>query len=194
MIDLRQLTVTKSGRTLVEVSELEIEARSRVAVQGRNGSGKTTLLRVIAGLELDYRGQCRIDVPRCERVLVHQSPYLFHGTVGRNVCYGLVGRGLSGSQQRKTGRLWAQRLMVDHLWNHSAQKLSGGERRRVALARAFAVEPHLLLLDEPFADLDPSGIDLVCRTIDAAHNVTCVVASPIPCPDGLLLSRIVHLR
>jgi len=164
---------------------LEIATGDRVAIRGRNGCGKSTLLRVLGGLEKDYDGAVELDLPPIEVVYVHQTPCLFRGSVLQNVIYGLAARKHPPAQRAKTARRWLQALGIEELLEHNSGKLSGGEKRRVALARAFAIEPELLLLDEPFADLDQPGIDRVRAAILSVRS-TVVLSSPVGLPDGIV--------
>ncbi|HID77063.1 MAG TPA: ATP-binding cassette domain-containing protein, partial [Planctomycetaceae bacterium] len=105
-----------------------------------------------------------------------------------------AGRGVSGALRTarpnrsfppRAARRWLDRLGVAHLAGRHVAQLSGGELRRVALARALAIQPQLLLLDEPLADLDGDGVEAVCRVLAELPDVTMLIASPTPLPDNL---------
>ena len=180
-------------RVLFDAAQLEFEAGSGYVLTGPNGSGKTTLLRIAAGLEtadqgtLAFRGQSAPvpDYPeawRREIVYVHQQPYLFHTTIEKNLEYGLARRGtpLAECQARVRDALaWAGLGDRRHVPPH---KLSGGEKQRVALARAKVLNPTLLLLDEPTANLDGEARKQVLELVTALciENHTVVVASHDP--------------
>ncbi|HUS37802.1 MAG TPA: ATP-binding cassette domain-containing protein [Pirellulales bacterium] len=185
LVDIQKLQVRKGNKTICQIPELQIVAGEHVGIVGGNGTGKSTLLRIIGGLEDEYSGRCRIDVPSRERVYVHQSPFLFRGTTLSNVTYGLAARRLPRQQQIDTGMQWLRRFGIDQLSKRSCRDLSGGEQRRVALARAFALEPEILLLDEPAADLDEEGIDILCRVIEGISAQTIVLTSPVTLPVDL---------
>ena len=185
MIHIEQLRVAKNGRTICAVPALSVSPGERVALLGANGSGKTTLLRVLAGFEKEYDGHCRIDAARSERVYVHQTPYLFRGTVIANVTYGLRARGAAHADAARQANAWLDRLGLAELAASSAANLSGGELRRVALARAFVLAPRLLLLDEPLAELDPEGEAAVAAALDHLNQCTILLASPSELPPGL---------
>jgi len=154
MITIEHLHVEKAGRTICSVEQLNVSKGERVAIVGENGSGKTTLLRVLAGLETGYRGQCHTAAARSERTYVGQSPYLFRGTVLFNVTYGLRHRPARRAERDRLAHDWLGRFGLAGQAQERVEHLSGGERRRVALARAMVLRPRLLLLDEPLADLD----------------------------------------
>jgi tungstate transport system ATP-binding protein len=185
MLHIRDLRVQKGGQTICHVRELDVDRGERIAVTGTNGSGKTTLLRVLGGLEREYSGGCDIDVRRGRRVYVHQSPYLFRGSVLFNAAYGLAAWQVRRRERKAVARRWLDAFGVGHLASRSTAHLSGGERRRVALARAFATGAELVLLDEPLADLDEEGIETVCRAICSTPKTTIVIASPVSLPDSL---------
>ena len=184
-VALENLEIQKHGQTVCRVSHLQLGAGERLALIGANGSGKSTLLRFLAQLEMDFRGTCRIDVPVNRRVYVHQTPYLFRGTVWSNVVYGLKARGLRDSELRPTASEWLDRFGLAAHANQPSQELSGGERRRVALARAFAIRPSLLLLDEPLADLDSGGEKQLVEALASLPEATFAIASPSPLPKAL---------
>ena len=185
MIRIRNLKVDKAGKTICEVPKLDVERGQRVAVIGPNGSGKTTLLRVIGALETDFCGQCQIEVEPRSCVYVHQIPYMLHGSVLFNVSFGLEARGRAHRERTTTARQWLAKLGVEELASRHCKRLSGGERRRVALARALAIRPEILLIDEPFGDLDADGIEDVSRVITEQLESTILIASPVMLPDSL---------
>lgn len=186
MIAIEALQVEKEGAVICDVPSLVIDAGETVAVVGGNGSGKTTLLRVLAGIERDYRGTCQIATDPRNVVFVHQSPYLFRGTVLSNVTYGLRARGKTRSESRRSGLQWLDRCDASKLAEKTAAHLSSGERKRVALARALAIEPELILLDEPLAEVDQVGIAAVFRVLgELAPSTTVLLTSPVAPPDAL---------
>jgi tungstate transport system ATP-binding protein len=180
-------------RTLFETAQLQLEAGSGYVLTGSNGSGKTTLLRIAAGLEPAERGQITFraqsaaieEYPepwRREIVYVHQQPYLFHTSIEANLEYGLARRGMLEAERHKRTRealAWAGLADRRDVPPH---KLSGGEKQRVALARAKVLNPTLLLLDEPTANLDGDARKQVLELVTALciENHTVVVASHDP--------------
>lgn len=190
MICITELTVTKSGQTICHVANATVPHGSTVGVTGPNGSGKSTLLRVLAGIETAFAGECVVDASVIDRVFVHQSPYLFSGTVLSNVEYGLKARSTSRSARQEQAALWLERFDIAHLATRSVESLSGGERRRTALARACVLQPKLLLLDEPLAELDPKGIDCVAQALNNLDTSTILITSPSPLPVDLTQTTI----
>jgi len=135
------------------------------ALLGPSGSGKTTLLKLIAGLESPDGGEIYWDdvpmthmpVHKREFGMVFQEYALFpHLSVIENVAYGLKEKGWSSQRSKGDAMQWLQRVDLTFAANYPVHLLSGGEQQRVALVRALAPKPRLLLLDEPFAHLDPS--------------------------------------
>ncbi|MDA1014211.1 MAG: ATP-binding cassette domain-containing protein [Planctomycetota bacterium] len=185
-ISLGNFTVAKNGRVICRVADLQLRPGEHIGIEDLNGSGKTTLLRVLSGLERDFTGTCRIDIPPRERVFVHQSPYLFRGSVLRNVMYGLAARSMKRAASRRLAHEIMYQLGISELADRNVDRLSGGECRRVAIARACVLRPQLLLLDEPLSDLDEFGVECVRKTLAGLSNSTVVMTSPIPLPDGLI--------
>ena len=161
MLSLREVSVSFDGRAVVDEVSLELPDGQVLAVLGPSGCGKSTLLRAIAGLELlaggrvTWDGTDLADVPTHRRgfALMFQDGQLFpHLTVGRNVGYALRLR-----RSPDVGARVEELLAMVGLEGYAGRlpaTLSGGERQRVALARSLAVEPRLLLLDEPLSALD----------------------------------------
>lgn len=185
MIEIHELCVRRNGRAICSVPELRVAAGERLAILGPNGSGKTTLLRVLAGLETGYEGDCRVSVPWRDCVYVHQSPYLFRGTVLSNVSYGLRHRKVSRTQRNQAALHWLDQFGLRSRAHERATHLSGGERRRVALARGMTLRPRLLLLDEPLAEMDTAGQAWLAAAITELKDTTILITSPTELPTGL---------
>jgi tungstate transport system ATP-binding protein len=162
-LEARGLVVRRGGRTILDVDALSIASGEVLAVIGPNGAGKSTLLLHLALLERPENGQIVFDgaaargrelALRRKMAVVFQDPLLLDRTVLANVETGLRLRGVTGPQRRERARRWLSRFGVEALSSRSSRTLSGGEAQRVSLARAFALEPEVLLLDEPFSALD----------------------------------------
>ena len=133
---------------------LEIAAGESVALIGGNGCGKSTLLRVLHGLLAPSAGRLRAP-PRAAQAMLFQRPWMLRATVCQNIAIGLWLRGAPWRQARARALLALERVQLAPEAGRSARALSGGQQQRLALARAWAQQPSLLLLDEPTASLDP---------------------------------------
>lgn len=169
-------TFADGTRALTPVS-FEIERGETVVFLGPSGCGKTTTLRIIAGLEEpDTGGRVLFDdedvtplpIERRNVGMVFQSYALFPNmTVIDNVAYGLKVRGVSAAERRKAAAGVLAMMRIDALAERGIDQLSGGQRQRVALARALAVQPRVLLLDEPLTALDAALREELRTEIDA---------------------------
>jgi sulfate/thiosulfate transport system ATP-binding protein len=166
-VELRGLRKSFGRVMALDDVSLTIASGEFIALLGPSGSGKTTLLRTLAGLEFVDAGdividaRSMLDVPARQRGVgfVFQHYALFrHMTVARNVAFGLVvlprGRRPPWGEIRSRARSLLELMEIGDLADRHPDQLSGGQRQRVALARALAIEPRLLLLDEPFGALD----------------------------------------
>jgi molybdate transport system ATP-binding protein len=171
-MSLRADVAVNLGRFSLQVS-LEVKGGEVVALLGPNGAGKSTLLRAVAGLIALDHGRLVLDGDRGEQVLddpdagvfvpperrpvgvVFQDYLLFaHLTAIENVAFGLRARRVPKAEARRRAAAWLQRVGLGDHAGHRPHQLSGGQAQRVALARALAIEPRVLLLDEPLAALD----------------------------------------
>jgi ABC-type Fe3+/spermidine/putrescine transport system ATPase subunit len=154
--DLRVELRSRRGSFQLTADALDLRAREALVILGPNGSGKSTLLRTLAGLE-HPDGGTMVSVATGPVTMVFQRPAPFAGSVAHNVRVSFLGSKRSSVDRRVRVEEALERFKIDHLAEHRAATLSGGELRRLALARAFALRPAVLLLDEPFAGLDADG-------------------------------------
>lgn len=166
MLEVKDVSLGLGERELLSRVSFTLNKGETLSLLGPSGGGKTTLLRLIMGFQapgaghIAWQGRAlsspgRIDVPTEQRHfgMVFQEAALFpHLNVTENVAFGL--NRLDRETRRSRTAEWLARLGLEPLRRRPVQALSGGERQRVALARAFAAQPELLLLDEPFSNLD----------------------------------------
>ncbi len=182
-IEAKQIGKRFGSFTALDRVSVKIETGELVALLGPSGSGKTTLLRIIAGLEgadsgaLDFFGQdaTRLAIRDRQVGFVFQHYALFrHMTIFNNVAFGLQVRPRSTRPDKSTVRDKVRELLrlvqLDGLEDRLPAQISGGQRQRVALARALAIEPRVLLLDEPFGALDAKVRKELRRWIRKLHD------------------------
>ena len=192
------------GRGLADIS-VTVRAGERLAIIGPSGVGKTTLLRAIAGLAPVQAGRICIGgrvvtgLPpeRRDAVYLHQEPVLFaHLNVSENVAFPLRVRGRRGAEVDDRVRASLEAMQLSGFQSRSTQSLSGGQRHRVALARAIAARPAALLLDEPLSALDPTLRQEVRNAIIAAqaeYGPAMIVVTHDLDDTGLLADRVAVL-
>lgn len=177
--NLRIRRTSRAGSFELEVASFEVRGGEVLAVLGPNGAGKSTLLRALAGLLPVDSGS--VELARDAVVtMVFQSPIPFAGSVAHNLRSALRGQRLSSDRMRSRIDEGLEYFGISHLANHRAHTLSGGELRRLALARAFALKPDVLLLDEPFDDLDNAteeSLSVDLRRVLAETGVAVVVVT-----------------
>ena len=165
ILETRDLDIVRGGRLIVHVDRLTIEPGEIRVVLGANGSGKTTMMRALNTLtpstgEILFRGEpVKSDRDRLElrrqTAAVFQQAYLLNTTVQANVETGLRIRGVDKEERRRRATKALEMLGVAQLADRQRDGLSGGEAQRVSIARAIAVDPAIIFLDEPTAALDP---------------------------------------
>lgn len=170
------LALEADGRHLVDIDALSLDPRSVTVVMGPNGAGKSLFLRLIHGLIVPTRGwiswgevACG-EATRATQAMVFQKPVLLRRSVAANVDFVLRGRAKTRAELRARSAELLLRVGVLERANQPARLLSGGEQQRLALARALAMRPQVLLLDEPTASLDPASVLLIEEIVLAASR------------------------
>lgn len=161
VLEISGLDLELGGRTILANVNMVLEKGSFTCIVGRSGSGKTSLLRVVGGLlepthgSVVVNGKLRFS-PGRDCAIVFQGDSLFPwSSVLRNAAFGLISQGVPKEQALSTAREWLVRVgLPEHVAGQKPGQLSGGMRQRVNLVRALALEPPILLMDEPFASLD----------------------------------------
>ncbi len=181
LLSLNAASVRYGAHTALHAVDLSVQRGERLALVGANGSGKTTLLRLMHGLlPCHGRRTLHTDFAGAEPVLamVFQRPFLLSLSVRSNMHLGLWLRGMSKAERHARCIEALQRVGLEDQLRRPARDLSGGQQQRLALARAWALRPVLLLLDEPTANLDPSAKREIENLIAAlADEGTTVVMS-----------------
>jgi tungstate transport system ATP-binding protein len=172
---LADVTYEAGGKRLIDRVSLTLEKGPRTVVLGPNGSGKSLLLRLCHGLLHPTAGQVRFNGPewsagRRRHAMVFQRPVLLRRSVLGNVTYALSLAGLRRAESIRIASEALERVGLLTLASQPARVLSGGEQQRLALARAWALRPELLFLDEPTANLDPSATQSIEDAIRAVYD------------------------
>ena len=162
-LSLRGVRVRRGGTEIVKAPHVDVAEGEVLVIIGPNGAGKSVLLETLALLQRPSEGRVLFEgeavggrelALRRRMAVVFQDPLLLRRSVAQNVAVGLRLRGVARPVRRERAAFWMQRFGIAHLARRSALTLSGGEAQRTGLARAFALDPEVLLLDEPFSALD----------------------------------------
>jgi tungstate transport system ATP-binding protein len=172
---LRDLTFEAGGRRLVDSISADITSIGRTIVLGPNGAGKSLLLRLCHGLlrptggSVRWMGTGAHEAARAQ-AMVFQRPVMLRRTVAANIAYALKLRRMAPGEAAQRVESALERTGLAPLAATPARVLSGGEQQRLALARAWALEPQVLFLDEPTANLDPAATGAVEKVMQAIHE------------------------
>jgi molybdopterin-binding protein len=187
MLEARDLTAYRGERAVAHAARIDLAEGEHLALLGPNGAGKSSLLLGLATLirtqgELRYRGDAVHDAAAYRRRIsvVFQRPLLLDRSVRENAALGLALRGIGRRDRERRAETELARLGVGHLADRSAIGLSGGEAQRVSIARALAIDPEILFLDEPFSALDaPTRETLIADLAGVLrhHGVTTVMVT-----------------
>ena len=173
---LERVSFAAGGREIIAPLSLELDAGSNTVILGANGAGKSVLMRLMHGLLKPTSGRVlwQVSDPKRARrlqAMVFQRPVMLRRSARENVIYALEAAGVSAAECERLADEALHEVGLRHLAARPARVLSGGEQQRLALARAWALHPEVLFLDEPTASLDPSAtreIENVIQAFDAA--------------------------
>ncbi|TNE36935.1 MAG: ATP-binding cassette domain-containing protein [Alphaproteobacteria bacterium] len=179
-LKLEEATVRKGGSRILGPLDLTLDGEGCTILLGPNGAGKTTLLRLLHGLDRTSGGQARWATPREEAYLrqsfVFQSPVVMRRSVRDNIAYPLLVRGVGRKEARERAVEWIAHVGLAGADDKPAQILSGGEKQKLAIARALIIKPEVLFLDEPAANLDGTSTrDIEALILRAARAGTRIV-------------------
>jgi tungstate transport system ATP-binding protein len=167
-LEARALTVRFAGHTAIEDVSFALDGALPAVILGANGAGKSVLLRVLHGLIAPTSGSVTwsgaIERPRAQ-AMVFQRPVLLRRSALANIEYALAVNGVEGAERTARAGEALERVGLAHLADRQARVLSGGEQQRLALARASALRPRVLFLDEPTSSLDPAASTDVERIV-----------------------------
>jgi tungstate transport system ATP-binding protein len=190
LLELRDITKSYNHTRVLAIPHLVIKRGGVYGIMGPNGAGKTTLLSIVALLLPPTSGTiywaganvATMDSNQLRKkvTLIAQNPYLFHTTVEKNIVYGLKMRGIKGEGRRERVKACLDLVGLPGFAKRMARELSGGEAQRVAIARALALDPQVLLLDEPTANVDRHGIEqleAILKELNEKSHITIIVAT-----------------
>jgi tungstate transport system ATP-binding protein len=174
-LTLDRVCFDAGGRRIIDEVSLTLEAGSRTVILGPNGAGKSVLLRLCHGLLSPTSGRITWSAPDRtagvrRQAMVFQRPVMLRRSALANVAYGLKLAGVEPNERDARARAALERVGLTHLSDRPARVLSGGEQQRLALARAWALNPEVLFLDEPTANLDPNATHEIESAIAAIHS------------------------
>jgi tungstate transport system ATP-binding protein len=171
---LEDVSFVAGGRTIIDRVSIALAAGPRTVILGPNGAGKSVLMRLCHGLLHPSAGRItwanrEQAGERRRQAMVFQRPVMLRRSAAANIAYALELAGVSRAEREREVDAALEGVGLAALAGSAARKLSGGEQQRLALARAWALKPEVLFLDEPTANLDPGAMAEVERIIAAIH-------------------------
>ena len=185
LLETRQLVKKYSGRAVVNEISITIAQRSIVALCGRNGAGKTTTFRIIMGMinpnngAVIFQGRDITKLPMYKRArlgigYLSQEPSIFQRLSVRDNLYAILETmSITRAERNRKAQMLIERFALSEVADSQGRFLSGGERRKLEIARAMVTDPSLILLDEPFSGVDPIAVE------DLQHEIRRLVASGV---------------
>lgn len=190
IIEIKDMTWVQKGQTILNIPYFSLESEESISFMGPNGAGKSSLLSIMSGLQEPSTGTISLfgnnikNIPSLElhrRVsVVFQKPMMLDLTVLENLELGLRFRGVNSKERQKKIEPWLEKMHLSHLIKRKARLLSGGEAQRVSIVQALVVEPKIIFLDEPFANLDKDireELMIELRALLIAHKITTVMVT-----------------
>ena len=197
LMDLRAVDVSFGAVQALRQATLSVHAGERIALVGANGSGKSTLLRVLHGLISPSGGQLHRSTAHTHQAMLFQRPHMLRASCQSNVALALWLRGTRWPVAKTRALQALEQVGLSPLAQRNARTLSGGQQQRLAMARAWALQPDVLLLDEPTASLDPTAkreVEALVATFAAQPGMTLLFSSHNLGQVKRLASRVLYLE
>ena len=207
VITLKNILFSYGGKTVIDIQKADFPKNRVTVVTGPNGSGKTTLLKILSGIlipeegEISFMGNILLNGKKHKILMgnstyVHQTPYIFSGSVRKNVLMGLKSGHLSKPrrEQKLNGLLKA--FDLEKYRDSKASGLSGGEKQKIALARAAGMDRDYLILDEPLAHIDTESRTIIEKILKnlAAEGKTLIIATHDHSFASRMADRVIHIE
>lgn len=178
ILQLKDIIHEYNGKRVLDIPSLAFQKGEVYSIVGPNGSGKTTLLSILSLIQRPTKGkvffkgnETNYDINAIRSLtMVHQNPYLFNLSVGGNITYGLRARNIPKPERVSRVKRVLEMVDLSGFENRHSKEISGGEIQLVALARALVIEPEVLFLDEPTANLDFRHIRVIEETIQKVNK------------------------
>jgi len=203
-MDIRLKNIKKiyNGKTVLQIDNLNIEKGKITGILGPNGSGKTTMMKIIGDLIKSDTGRVEYDGKGFESAsdrltYVSHNSYLFNDSVFENIAAPLKFRDMKKEFIEKRVEELIDNFQIRYLRNENARTLSGGEKQKVALARALSFKPEVLLIDEPTSNIDPNFIKLIESTLKRINHdlkTTIVIVTHNTAQSLRLCQEIIFMR
>lgn len=172
-LSVENASVEKRSKRIIGPIDLQVSAQGFTIIMGPNGSGKTTLLRLLHGLENPRGGKLNwnenVETAQLHQSFVFQTPIMLRRTAIENITYPLALRNIPKEETDKIAKKWISKINLESSSHINARFLSGGEKQKLAIARALSTKPQLLFLDEPTSNLDGTATKEIENLLEEAH-------------------------